>query len=146
MQAGFTLLELMIVIAIMAILSAIGFPAYHNYLRKAALTDLIQLVQPYKMAVEFCVLEQGKLVGCNTDSHGIPSNRTSRYVQRMTVTSGKINVVGKSNLQGLTLQLLPQLESNTSELSWQSECKTNDKTLQGMCMELFNYPQSGASA
>lgn len=146
MQAGFTLLELMIVIAIIAILSAIGFPAYHNYLRKAALTDLIQLVQPYKMAVEFCAMEQGKLSGCNADSHGIPSNRTSRYVQRMTVTSGKINLVGKNNLQGLTLQLLPQLQASNSQLTWQSECKTNDKTLQSMCLELFSYNESGASA
>lgn len=146
MQDGFTLLELMIVIAIIAILSAIGFPAYQNYLRKAALTDLIQLVQPYKMAVEFCALEQGKLPGCNADSHGIPANRTSRYVQKMTVTSGKINVVGKNNLQGLTLQLLPQLPASDTQIKWQSECKANDKTLQNLCMDLFNYNDSGATA
>lgn len=146
MQAGFTLLELMIVIAIIAILSAIGFPAYHNHLRKAALTDLLQLVQPYKMAVEFCALEQGKLPGCNADSHGIPSNGSSRYVQRMIVTSGKINVVGKKNLQGLTLQLLPQLYASTGQLTWEAECKANDKALQALCMELFSYNESDASA
>lgn len=39
-QRGFTLVELMIVVGIVAILSAIGLPAYQNYLQRAALTDL----------------------------------------------------------------------------------------------------------
>ena len=61
-QRGFTLIELMVVIGIIAILSAIGIPAYQNYLRKAALTDMLQTFVPYRTAVELCALEHGGLI------------------------------------------------------------------------------------
>ena len=60
-QAGFTLFELMIVIAIIAILTAIGLPAYQGYVQKAALTDMLQAMVPYKTAIELCSLENGGL-------------------------------------------------------------------------------------
>ena len=56
-QRGLTLIELMIVIAIVAILSAIGVPAYQGYLQKAALTDMLQTMVSYKTPVDLCGLE-----------------------------------------------------------------------------------------
>ncbi|MBA2483143.1 MAG: prepilin-type N-terminal cleavage/methylation domain-containing protein [Nitrosomonas sp.] len=54
-QKGFTLIELMIVVAIIGILAAVAIPAYQNYTAKARFTEVINMTAPYKTAVELCV-------------------------------------------------------------------------------------------
>lgn len=51
-QQGFTLIELMIVVAIIGILAAVAIPSYQNYVKKSAYTEVIQAMAPYKLAVE----------------------------------------------------------------------------------------------
>jgi type IV pilus assembly protein PilA len=64
-QGGFTLIELMIVVAIIGILAAIAIPSYQNYTRKARVTELIQASAPFKIAVEECV--QAAAAAAGTD-------------------------------------------------------------------------------
>lgn len=54
-QSGFTLIELMIVVAIVAILAAIALPAYQNYTKRAKFSEVIAATGPSKTAVEVCV-------------------------------------------------------------------------------------------
>lgn len=100
-QRGFTLIELMVVIGIIAILSAIGIPAYQNYLRKAALTDLLQTFVPYRTAIELCALDHGGLTPCDGGSNGIPSPTTTRYLSAMSVAKGVVTLTGQESLNGL---------------------------------------------
>ena len=53
-QQGFTLIELMIVVAIIGILAAVAIPAYQNYTLKARFTEVVSAGSPYKLAIEVC--------------------------------------------------------------------------------------------
>jgi len=137
-QRGFTLIELMVVIAIIAILSAIGIPAYQRYIQKAAMTDMLQVMTPYKLAVELCVLDGGAPAGCNAGSKGIPAGGTSRYVSAVKVSQGVITLTGTQTLQGLTVALTPT--QNASGLTrWTRQCTSDNTNLQETCQEVFRF-------
>ena len=73
-QTGFTLIELMIVVAIVAILAAIALPAYKTYTEKARFSEVIAATGPVKTAVELCTqTNSGGITNCLTQgSNGIP--------------------------------------------------------------------------
>ncbi|SQD79751.1 pilin [Moritella yayanosii] len=79
-QQGFTLIELMIVVAIVAILAGIGMPAYQNYTDRAKFTEVVAATAPIKTGIELCAQIEGitefKLTaaGCGElGEKGIPS-------------------------------------------------------------------------
>ena len=71
LQRAFTLIELMIVIAIIAILATIAIPAYSNYTKKAALSELLQASSTYKSDVEICIYNTNNVASCSGGSNGV---------------------------------------------------------------------------
>jgi type IV pilus assembly protein PilA len=73
-QAGFTLIELMIVVAIIGILAAVAIPAYSDYTAKAKIANAMSAVASLKTAVALCGQEAGGvLTDCKNGSSGIPA-------------------------------------------------------------------------
>ena len=81
---GFTLIELMIVVAIIGILAAIALPAYQTYTNKAKFSEVVLAAQNHKIAIEICAQTEGDLTACAASSNGVPAD---------TSASGKINSV-----------------------------------------------------
>lgn len=139
-QQGFTLIELMVVIGIIAILSAIGIPAYQNYLRKAALTDMLQTFVPYRTAIELCALDRGGVANCDAGSNGIPSATTTRYVSEMSVAQGTVTMTGQESLNGLSVTLVPRWDNANGITGWQRTCAIqSDSALQQACADVFRF-------
>ncbi|TKI08771.1 prepilin peptidase-dependent pilin [Martelella alba] len=122
-QQGFTLIELMIVIAIIATLSAIGLPGYQRYIDNAALTDMLQMAGAHKSAVELCAL-QDDLGRCRSGQQGIPQGLVSRQVAQVDVQAGVIRLTGQRTLAGLTLTLSPFRRADG--LNWTRRCESSD--------------------
>ncbi|MFK8397562.1 prepilin-type N-terminal cleavage/methylation domain-containing protein [Pseudomonas sp. BGr12] len=72
-QKGFTLIELMIVVAIIGILAAVAIPQYADYTSRARASSTVQELAAYKQAVGLCAQETGALAACGAGSNGVPA-------------------------------------------------------------------------
>ena len=128
-QAGFTLIELMIVVAIIGILAAIAVPQYQNYTNKAKFTEVVNATAPMKGAVELCVNAQGltandAIANCENGKNGVPA-AAAAYGNVASVTSDTKGIVvataiSAAPLSGASITLEPKLVNGS--VVWTKTC------------------------
>lgn len=93
-QNGFTLIELMIVVAIIGILVAVALPQYQNYVTKSKFAEVVGGVNQYKGAVEICVQVEGTLALCDTTAKIEYSAPVSPNTASIAITATTAVVTG----------------------------------------------------
>lgn len=138
-QKGFTLIELMIVVAIVGILAAIALPAYQSYTAKSKFSEVVAAATAVKSAVEICYQTNG----AGTDGDGdadlstcdsageidytLASASAGQFVDSVAVTTSTAAIVATAvstdGLGGATVTLTPAISNGG--LTWTSSCSNS---------------------
>jgi type IV pilus assembly protein PilA len=117
---GFTLIELMIVIAIIAILAAIALPAYQDYATRAKVSEVLVMAEPAKLAVSETASSLGDIALITATNNGYSFPGATTYVSNVAITpaTGIVTVTSTVPNAAGSLVLTPTQIAGTAQLTW----------------------------
>lgn len=122
---GFTLIELMMVVAIIGILASVAMPMFQTYAHRSRFTEVVLATASYKTAIELQI-QTGRitnLANADAGTNGIPGNASpTEYLASLTVVDGVITATANAEAGGYTYVLTPTI---TVPVQW---------TVSGTCL------------
>lgn len=121
-NSGFTIIELMIAVAIIGVLAAIAMPAYNKYLRKTKVTEAFTMLRPYQISVIECAQDIGSLTDCSSGKHGILGQQNGTFGSIINVESYGVVTYkfteSQDNLKDGIVTLKPRFDAVNMQYRW----------------------------
>lgn len=147
--SGFSLIELMIVIAIVGVTASVAVPAYQNYLGRSKVSEALQMAGPYQKAIAECYSTSGTMSGCSNNSNGISESASGTYGS-LAATDGNIvftfNSAAKPLPAGSTFTLSPRVTTSNDPITWDCSSTLDKSYLPSTCSESAASPAASPAS